>query len=228
MSDTSIVLNLKGVWFNKIAFGDKRIEYREIKPYWTKRLFREDGTIRYHRVIFRLGYRRIDIAGFITKIDVGKCEYEGFDGLYYRIHFKLDNDRIVSVCKAGDSFAKSILLSSSAPRDDYPNYDQWLNQKVFAENRTCLSCEGGVCILKRAEGYIKLCTVIALKHNTGIATTLFERALLIARTEKRQAIFTCHRNALAIRRIADKFGFVQQASSDKHHGELLYVRDPTL
>jgi len=33
-------LTLKKKWFNMILSGDKPEEYREIKPYWTKRLSR--------------------------------------------------------------------------------------------------------------------------------------------------------------------------------------------
>jgi len=44
-------------WFDEILSGKKKIEYREIKPYWTKRLFNEDGTPKEYDVIsFRNGY----------------------------------------------------------------------------------------------------------------------------------------------------------------------------
>ncbi len=37
-------------WYDKIASGEKRYEYREIKPFWTKRLFAKDYTaVRFHR-----------------------------------------------------------------------------------------------------------------------------------------------------------------------------------
>jgi len=35
-----ITTTLKREWFAKIVAGTKRIEYREIKPYWTQRLRR--------------------------------------------------------------------------------------------------------------------------------------------------------------------------------------------
>jgi hypothetical protein len=34
----TITTTLKREWFAKIVDGSKRVEYREIKPYWTKRL----------------------------------------------------------------------------------------------------------------------------------------------------------------------------------------------
>ncbi|MFZ1906980.1 MAG: hypothetical protein WAU56_16475 [Steroidobacteraceae bacterium] len=35
-----ITTTLEREWFAKIVAGTKRVEYREIKPYWTKRLKR--------------------------------------------------------------------------------------------------------------------------------------------------------------------------------------------
>ena len=45
-------LTLKREWFDKIAQGVKRNEYREYKPYWKKRL--EEQT--YDVIRFRNGY----------------------------------------------------------------------------------------------------------------------------------------------------------------------------
>ncbi len=39
-------------WYDKISTGQKRHEYREIKPYWTRRLFAKS----YDTVRFRRGY----------------------------------------------------------------------------------------------------------------------------------------------------------------------------
>ncbi len=37
-------------WYDTIASGEKRYEYREIKRFWTKRLFAKDYTaVRFHR-----------------------------------------------------------------------------------------------------------------------------------------------------------------------------------
>ena len=48
----TITTTLKREWFCKIVDGSKRIEYREIKPYWTTRL-------RAVTVPFRLVFRHI-------------------------------------------------------------------------------------------------------------------------------------------------------------------------
>jgi len=51
-------LTLMKKWFDEILAGTKVFEYRDIKPYWTKRLF-EDGKVRDFDVIyFRNGYSK--------------------------------------------------------------------------------------------------------------------------------------------------------------------------
>lgn len=94
-----IVLNLKREWYDKIASGEKVVEYRKVNDYWMKRLV--DGAIgpdgvfhgstkRFDVVVFRLGYSRKhpDIERKIVNIDIGPCPYEGWDGQYFRIHFE--------------------------------------------------------------------------------------------------------------------------------------------
>jgi hypothetical protein len=45
-------LTLKKKWFDMIASGEKREEYREMKPYWHKRLLGQ----KYDAIRFRNGY----------------------------------------------------------------------------------------------------------------------------------------------------------------------------
>jgi hypothetical protein len=47
-------LTLKQQWFEQIASGQKREEYREIKPYWSVRLLQKKFDV----VQFRNGYRK--------------------------------------------------------------------------------------------------------------------------------------------------------------------------
>ena len=46
-------LTLKKKWFDMIASGEKREEYREMKPYWHKRLNKKYDVIK-----FRNGYSK--------------------------------------------------------------------------------------------------------------------------------------------------------------------------
>ncbi len=46
-------LTLKKKWFDMIASGEKKEEYREIKPYWIKRLCSEFGSNHVFEHVFR-------------------------------------------------------------------------------------------------------------------------------------------------------------------------------
>lgn len=110
-----IIFNLKREWYDKIASGEKTVEYRRECDYWASRIGTKVGRIargldtfdtsrdrecylETHPscimpinwfAVFRLGYSRKypDIVRRITMIDIGQCPYEGWGGNYYRIHF---------------------------------------------------------------------------------------------------------------------------------------------
>lgn len=71
-------LTLKKKWFDMIASGDKKEEYREIKPYWINRLM--DGVPMKPKfksfigVLFRNGYSKDarQLAMFIEDISIGE------------------------------------------------------------------------------------------------------------------------------------------------------------
>lgn len=108
-----IIFNLKKEWYDRIASGEKTVEYRRICDHWMKRLgfvrtfaVQSDWTereIEPHQVnkhaemfaVFRLGYSRKypDIERRVTKIDVGPCPYEGWDGEYFRIFFSKQEEQ---------------------------------------------------------------------------------------------------------------------------------------
>jgi hypothetical protein len=69
-----LYLTLIKKWFIEILKGIKKTEYREIKPYWTKRLFNSDGLPKkYDSIIFRNGYSKgapkmkVEFLGVIKK-----------------------------------------------------------------------------------------------------------------------------------------------------------------
>ena len=52
-----LVLPIKKKWFEMIASGEKKEEYREIKPYYDKRLgYLTEGTGKITTIILRNGY----------------------------------------------------------------------------------------------------------------------------------------------------------------------------
>jgi hypothetical protein len=79
-------LTLKRRWFDLIASGQKREEYREVKPYWTVRLVgREFDVIR-----FRNGYAKdaatMDVELLRISYGLGKPEWGGGSEPVYILH----------------------------------------------------------------------------------------------------------------------------------------------
>ncbi len=77
-------LTLKKKWFDMIASGEKTEEYREIKPYWIKRLVKN-----YNFIKFRNGYSP-DSPTMIVELkgierDIGKPEWGAPDWLVYKL-----------------------------------------------------------------------------------------------------------------------------------------------
>ena len=59
MAEKILHLNLMKKWFDEILSGKKKVEYREIKPYWTKRLFDSDGKPKkFDFIVFKNGYSK--------------------------------------------------------------------------------------------------------------------------------------------------------------------------
>ena len=65
---------IKSEWFDLIGANEKPIEYRDVTPFWTSRLFDKEGKRRkYDRIEFINGYNK-DARRMIT----------GFDGFIIR------------------------------------------------------------------------------------------------------------------------------------------------
>lgn len=87
-----LYLNLKAKWYEMIESGIKTEEYREIKPYWIKRL-----CVSYNEYTSSIEYKEYDAVKFIyvyTKrsmsfkikeilVDTGKPEWGAGDGVKY-------------------------------------------------------------------------------------------------------------------------------------------------
>lgn len=98
-----IILPIKKKWFDMIASGEKKEEYRDIKPYWDKKFrkvflfarlseYSEEPTLPYgydeHEVVFRNGYNK-NSPSFIAKctlsVGTGKEEWGAENGKQYFI-----------------------------------------------------------------------------------------------------------------------------------------------
>ncbi len=91
-----LIFPLKKEWYEKIKNGEKTIEYREVKDYWTRRLFPNDlydySEIEPRRCYLQLGYTRNRLLAWITKVEVvrGNETDLRIDKPVYAIHFKLE------------------------------------------------------------------------------------------------------------------------------------------
>lgn len=86
MTKTIVHLVLTHHWFDEIVHGDKRIEYRSMSPQWIKQIWNHRGTLRH--VIFHRGYTSEKSIRKITKINIGPCPYDGWNGEYIMIYFE--------------------------------------------------------------------------------------------------------------------------------------------
>jgi hypothetical protein len=84
-------LVLKEKWYRMIESGEKTEEYRDIKPYWTKRLFdQKTGKLKHDRVRFSLAYgkNRPQMIFDIESVEAGEPEnltYAEQPGIYWKI-----------------------------------------------------------------------------------------------------------------------------------------------
>ena len=96
----TLTLPLKRQWFDMIKSGEKKEEYREIKPFWKKRLRNitlktdlstvYEGFQRYDRLVFTLGYpkaddseRRLEFKNPHIRIGTGRTEWGAEPGKNY-------------------------------------------------------------------------------------------------------------------------------------------------
>jgi len=81
-------LSFKRKWFAKVWNGEKTVEYRAVTPKY-KKLATWIENARGVFMVFYIGMMPTGprILVQVSKIDIGKCPLEGFDGDYYRIHF---------------------------------------------------------------------------------------------------------------------------------------------
>lgn len=86
-----LVLPIKKKWFDMILSGEKKEEYREIKPYWTIRFLREfglnyQGEVRH--IVFRNGYSKnspVMLCNCKLNEKTGKQEWGAESGKEYYV-----------------------------------------------------------------------------------------------------------------------------------------------
>lgn len=102
-----LIFPLKKQWYDKIKSGEKTVEYREVKPYWSSRFSKEFEFNKYafcsvgdclemltyrHPIKLRLGYTKKYMEALVNKIEIvdGKNTDLNIDKPVYAIHFYLN------------------------------------------------------------------------------------------------------------------------------------------
>lgn len=103
-------LTLKKKWFDLIASGEKKIEYREDKPYWRSRLIKEPyGKAMFDEIHFRNGYSknapfmRVKYDGMfpyiVGEIPTGLCPKNGEELDRDKQYFAITLGEVLEVLK---------------------------------------------------------------------------------------------------------------------------------
>ena len=108
-----LIFPLKKEWYEKIKSGEKTVEYREVKSYWTNRIYNAMEIFNYENnfdkikfgkncscefladfyCYFQLGYKpETRLKAIIHKVEIvdGKNTDLKIDKPVYAIHFRLD------------------------------------------------------------------------------------------------------------------------------------------
>ena len=93
----ALQLVLKKKWFDMIADGIKHEEYREIKPFWMKRLYYMlacDADGGYDRLTMTEGEARNVIEHLEEDLHYGNIEPRPFDGVMFYLGYAKDRPKM--------------------------------------------------------------------------------------------------------------------------------------
>ena len=93
MKKKVLTLTISKEWFDKIVLGVKTEEYREIKPYWVARLFRNNSNIVDVRNFASALAGRTDLLKKYIAI-IGKLEYKPYTHVLFINGYRKDSQRI--------------------------------------------------------------------------------------------------------------------------------------
>ena len=74
-------------WYDEIAAGRKRTEYREQTGQWRMRLHQRTP----YPIVFHRGYTSTTLRATAMLVDVGPCPYPEWPGEYIRVHFEVQD-----------------------------------------------------------------------------------------------------------------------------------------
>ncbi len=111
MEKKVLTLSVKKEWFSKIVSGEKKEEYREIKPYWASRLVNQ-----------KAGSGEVCLRGFGGYIAIiGELEYKSYTHVLFINGYRKDSPRIK---KEIESITIGKPKKGMCP-------DKWLDHEFF-------------------------------------------------------------------------------------------------
>lgn len=131
MNNYTLHLSLKKRWFDMIASGEKREEYRELSPFWIKRLIYWEQDIDWDNYIYKqmpkgqaeclAKTRELLFYGFMR----GKLEFKPWLNVIFTLGYPKAGDTSKTITK----YVKHIRLG--LPNPDWCPEDTDLNRMVI-------------------------------------------------------------------------------------------------
>lgn len=90
-----LTFNLKKEWYEKIQCGEKDIEYRELKPYWNKRIYNEIAAR--FKQLFCCNYCSFDV--FMSSLTVGNIILSGHVKMKCKLQLGYTKRHMVAIIK---------------------------------------------------------------------------------------------------------------------------------
>jgi hypothetical protein len=85
--DITLCLVLTQHWYDETESGAKTTEYRTMSLHWRRLIWERRDQITHVRFQRAFGKNAPKMTFKVSKIDAGFCPIDGWDGVYYRIHF---------------------------------------------------------------------------------------------------------------------------------------------
>lgn len=114
----AIDLVVKTKWYDMIASGEKREEYREIKPYWCRKIMMQRGFKCPNK--FSYGFSQSSFPQFMCRRTGTACIQPNSSG-FSHVRFRRGYTTETMMFKAG-----SVIIGRGKPEWGAPDYDVFI------------------------------------------------------------------------------------------------------
>ena len=114
----TLYLTLKKEWYDMIASGEKREEYREIKPYWCRKIMTQRGFKCPNK--FSYGFSQSSFPQFMCRRTGTACIQPNSSG-FSHVRFRRGYTTETMMFKVG-----SVIIGRGKPEWGAPNHDVFI------------------------------------------------------------------------------------------------------